>query len=236
MPDFTQRSGEKELLDRDDIPFEDIMKNMQELNVINTLLGGHAITLAGLKYLVKNNHAQTVLHICEIGCGGGDNLRVIKTWCQKKNIAATFTGIDINSHCIDFAKTLSSNNGINFICSNYKTALLPVRPHIVFASLFCHHFTNEDIVDIFKWSAAKAATGFFINDLHRHPFAYYSIKWLSWLFSKSYLVKNDAPLSVLRGFNKKELTTLLKQANTNSTKVVWKWAFRWLVTVQNLKN
>jgi 2-polyprenyl-3-methyl-5-hydroxy-6-metoxy-1,4-benzoquinol methylase len=236
MPDFTQRSNKKELLDRDDIPFKDIEQNMQELNVINTLLGGHAITIAGLKYLVENNPPQTVLHICEIGCGGGDNLRVIKKWCSKKNIAATFTGVDINPHCIDFAKTLPSNNGIQFICSNYKTALLPIQPHIVFASLFCHHFTNEDIVDIFKWSAAKATTGFFINDLHRNPFAYYSIKWLSRFFSKSYMVKNDAPLSVLRGFNKKELITLLKQANTNGNKVVWKWAFRWLVTVQNLKN
>ena len=33
------RSNQKELLDRDDIPFEDIRRNMQELNVINALLG-----------------------------------------------------------------------------------------------------------------------------------------------------------------------------------------------------
>lgn len=236
MPDFTTRSSKKELLDRDDIPFKDIEQNMQELNVINTLLGGHAITLAGLKYFLKNIDPNTVLHICEIGCGGGDNLRVLKKWCSEKKIAATFTGIDINPHCIDFAKKQPSNKGIHFICSNYKTALLPVRPHVIFASLFCHHFSNEEIVDIFKWCAAKAAMGFFINDLHRNPLAYYSIKWLSRFFSKSYLVKNDAPLSVLRGFNHNELKYLLQKAAASNNSVVWKWAFRWLITVQNTKS
>ena len=49
--DFSKRSYQKELLDQDDIPFEDIKRNMQELDFINTKLGGHKITLAGLKLL-----------------------------------------------------------------------------------------------------------------------------------------------------------------------------------------
>ena len=48
-PDFSQRSDEKELLDRDDIPFTDIERNMHELDLINTWLGGHAISKRGLK-------------------------------------------------------------------------------------------------------------------------------------------------------------------------------------------
>ena len=65
---FTQRSYQKEFLDGDDIPFADIKKNMQELNTINTLLGGHAITVKGLAALVGNRKKITV---CEMGCGGG---------------------------------------------------------------------------------------------------------------------------------------------------------------------
>ena len=82
----------------------------------------------------------------------------------------------------------------------------------------------------------RSAVGFFINDLHRHPFAYYSIKWLTKLFSKSYLVKNDAPLSVLRGFKKKELEMFNfqcsppdRRAGILNARLKWKWAFRWLL-------
>ena len=53
MPDLSTRSYEKELLDRNDIPFNDIKRNMQELEVINAKLGGHAITLQGLKEILQ---------------------------------------------------------------------------------------------------------------------------------------------------------------------------------------
>jgi hypothetical protein len=75
--------------------------------------------------------------------------------------------------------------------------------------------------------------GFFINDLHRHSLAYYSIKWLTALFSGSYLVKNDAPLSVARGFKKKEWDNIFKAAGISNYKIQWKWAFRYLILWQH---
>jgi hypothetical protein len=66
-----------------------------------------------------------------------------------------------------------------------------------------------------------------INDLHRHPLAYYSIKWITRLFSGSYLVKNDAPLSVLRAFRKPELEEILDKCNIKKYALRWQWAFRW---------
>jgi hypothetical protein len=75
--------------------------------------------------------------------------------------------------------------------------------------------------------------GFFINDLHRHWMAYYSIKLLTRLFSKSYLVKNDAPLSVHRGFKKKEWNAIFTEAGIRNFSCKWRWAFRWLITCSN---
>ncbi len=63
---FANRSNEKELLDKDDIPFEDIRLNMQELNTVNTYLGGHKVSISGLKKLIGQ---KKELFICEIGCG-----------------------------------------------------------------------------------------------------------------------------------------------------------------------
>ena len=79
-----QRSYKKELLDGDAIPFKDIERNMHELNVINTCLGGHRITVNGLKRLLEDQTFSKPFVVVEIGCGGGDNLRVLKRWAQKK--------------------------------------------------------------------------------------------------------------------------------------------------------
>ena len=233
--DLSRRSYQKELLDRDDIPFVDIKRNMQELNFINTHLGGHAITVEGVRNLIfRSAILESGQHlICEIGCGGGDNLKAIAGWCNKNYIDASFLGIDINSDCIEIAREACKNLPVTFIHSDYKAVNFSTRPTIIFSSLFCHHFSNEDLVDMLQWMSRNSAVGFFINDLHRHTIAYYSIKSLSRLFSKSYLVKNDAPVSVARGFTKKEWLTLLKTANIHNYSINWKWAFRWLVIARN---
>lgn len=229
MPDFSKRSYQKELLDRNDIPFEDIKRNMQELEFINKYLGGHKITLDGIKTLLQKNKQSNHLTIAEIGCGGGDNLKAIYRWCKKKNIKAKFIGIDINKDCITYAKENCRELDINFITSDYQLAHFDKKPDIIFSSLFCHHFTNEDLTEQLNWMKKNSTKGFFINDLHRHPLAYYSIKWLTKLFSKSYLVKNDAPLSVLRGFNKAEIQNLVNLSTCQPVTIKWKWAFRWLL-------
>ena len=229
MLDFKNRSAQKELLDQDNIPFEDIKHNMQELNTINTLLGGHAITLDGLKFYL--NEKNTTLHIVEIGCGGGDNLYVLQQYLKRKNIPFTLTGIDIKQECIDFAKSKYSH--IEFICADYKAIKFEQKPSVIFSSLFCHHFTNDELVSMLLWMKNYTDVGFFINDLHRHFLAYWSIKILTLIFSSSYLVKNDAPISVTRGFIKKEWEAIFSDAEINSYTIKWKWAFRHLIVFKH---
>ncbi len=228
---LNSRSNTLELLDADDIPFEDIKSNMKELDTINTLLGGHAITLHGLQQLIKG---RKQVHICEIGCGGGDNLLAILKHCQKKNISVRFTGIDIKKPCIDFAATnLKLTPYTEWVTDDYKMVQFSVKPDVIFSSLFCHHFTNTELVSQLQWMKTNSRLGFFINDLHRHFLAYHSIKWITALFSKSYLVKNDAPLSVARGFEKKEWQDLFKRAGIKHFSIQWKWAFRHLIVYQH---
>jgi len=227
---FSKRIYDKELLDRDDIPFTDILQNMKELNTINHWLGGHDITVRGLKKILElTNHHSSTLQIAEIGSGGGDNLRVLQSYCTKHAITATFTGIDINAHCIASAKLKDPASLIHYIHSDYRDVVFDDKPDVIFSSLFCHHFNESELVSIFQWMYANSKIGFFINDLHRHPLAYYSIYGLTKLFSKSYLVKNDAPLSVRRGFSKKELADMLELSGVSNYEVSWQWAFRFLV-------
>lgn len=246
---FRHRSYQSELLDRPDIPFEDIARNMQELNFINTWLGGHAITLTGVEALVDAQPSAPAAEalakaastaeasakavtICEIGCGGGDNLVAIQKWCEKKNIPVAFIGIDINPHCIDVASKRALSN-TRLIQGDYKDACLEKQPDIIFSSLFCHHFSDREMVKQLQWMKSNARLGFFINDLHRHKVAYYSIKVLTKLFSNSYLVKHDAPLSVARGFTRDEWLQFFNFAGISNFSIEWKWAFRWLVVYRN---
>jgi hypothetical protein len=147
-----------------------------------------------------------------------------------------FIGVDINPNCIAIAASKFSDTEARWITADYRTVSLETletlagsQPHIIFSSLFCHHFGDEELVEMLQWMQAHSTMGFFINDLHRNILAYYSIRLLVSWFSRSYLVKNDAPLSVLRGFRRAEWEELLRRAGITGYTLTWKWAFRWLL-------
>ncbi len=224
------RSYKKELLDNDAIPFEDVCINMQEINTINTLLGGHKITLDGFKKLIKKRKS---VHVCEIGSGDGNNLFIIKKWCKKNNVTLVITGIDIKQECIDAAKKNYNSLNAEWIAKDYSVVNFNQKPDIIFSSLFCHHFTEEQLIQQLQWMRLNSTVGFFINDLQRNWFAYHSIKIITQLFSKSYLVKHDAPLSVARGFHKNEWMKIFKGAGIINFSIEWKWAFRYLISYKH---
>jgi 2-polyprenyl-3-methyl-5-hydroxy-6-metoxy-1,4-benzoquinol methylase len=226
------RSYEKELLDMDDIPFSDIRTTMKELDTVNSLLGGHSITCRGMDHFLKGMPSDHMVHVAEIGCGGGDNLRIIGSYMQKLNRKFALTGVDIKPECISFARMVAGHP-VRWVCSDYRDVQWrEAKPDIIFSSLFCHHFTDEQLIEQLHWLKENSNTGFFINDLHRHPVAYQSIKLLTKLFSRSYLVKNDAPLSVKRSFRKADWKRLLAAAGITDYKISWHWAFRYLVCVK----
>jgi 2-polyprenyl-3-methyl-5-hydroxy-6-metoxy-1,4-benzoquinol methylase len=234
MIDLRRRSYQKELMDGTDIPFEAMAQTLKELNTVNTRLGGHAITLSGVKHFLKANGSLTV---CEIGCGGGDNLHAVHKYCRKNNIPVSFVGIDMNPECIEYARKQYPGLPCQWITSDYAIVdLSSQRPDIIFSSLFCHHFTDEQLVSMLQWLKRNSSRGFFINDLHRHWLAFYLIKYITRLFSRSYLVKHDASLSVARSFRKKEWKQLFERAAVSLEKITWRWAFRWLVISNNTKS
>ncbi|MFN0081336.1 MAG: methyltransferase domain-containing protein [Ferruginibacter sp.] len=223
MINLQHRSTKKEILDDDDLPFEDIKRCMKELNSINTLLGGHAITLSGMSHF--STSPKNKLRVCEIGCGGGDNLKAIS---EKYNNTA-FVGIDLKETCIDFAATQYPQLKADWIASDYSKVSFKTVPDVIFSSLFCHHFTDEQLVFMLQWMHKNSKRGFFINDLQRSTVAYYLIKCLTAICSKSYMVKNDGPISVSRSFVKKDWQLLFAKAGISTYTVKWKWAFRYLV-------
>jgi len=166
---------------------------MKELEIINKYLGGHNNTIKGVRSLLgireKKESWTDSLKICEIGCGGGDNLKAIEYWCASKSIPVKFTGIDINGECITYARENCKKINAEWITSDYRLVNLKQKPDIIFSSLFCHHFSEKELPEQFAWMKKNSQLGFFINDLHRHPLAYYSISILTKIFSKSRLVK-----------------------------------------------
>lgn len=225
---FKERSHKKELLDGENIPENDLFQNLKELDKINHLLGGYSITFKALKKVLNEDKSYTLV---DIGSGGGDTLKRISSWSKKQQLKVNLVGVDLKQTCIDYSERVNPNSEIRFICDDYRSLQSHLTQiDVIHACLFCHHLSSQEITELIQFAQQQNAT-LVINDLQRHWFAYYSIKILTRIFSKSYLVKNDAPLSVLRGFVKREWQEILQNSGAKKYTIRYKWAFRYEVIV-----
>ncbi len=231
MPDFSRRSDGVEIMDDLEYAGPLMVQTLYELEIINRWLGGNAVTIGALGKILENHNETSPITIADLGCGRGDMLLLIDTWARKKNRKVRLIGIDANPYIISVAKAnLKGLPNIEFQSVNiFSPEFESQKFDVVIGTLFYHHFTAEQLVSFFSTLRKQVTMGVVINDIHRHPLAFYSIKLLTRLFSKSSMVKFDAPLSVLRAFRKQELREILLKAGITDLSIRWRWAFRWQV-------
>ncbi len=233
MPNFSIRSYEPELMDDFESSGQVIDQTLRELETINKLLGGNYVTINGLEKLIEKNQKELI--IADLGCGGGDMLKLVAKWGRKNNIKLHLIGVDANTNIIKFAE----NNcldfpEIRFINANvFDEEFVKTKVDVIIATLFTHHFTEEELITLLNNAKEQSRLGVVINDIHRHWFAYYSIKYLTGWFSKSEMVKNDAAVSVMRSFKRKELRNILSKSELDNYSLRWMWAFRWQLVIRS---
>jgi SAM-dependent methyltransferase len=225
-----QRSYEKEMMDDLSCGGAELTQTLKELKTINKLLGGNRVTTNGLNKLLSPRSSRP-FSVVDIGCGGGDMIAVMHKWGVKNRVELTFEGVDANPNIIELAKRrLSDVPQVTWKAVNvFDPEFLEKKVDVVSCTLFTHHFTDVELIKMFRIFRRKARKGIIINDLHRHPIAYHSIKWLTFFFSNSKMVKHDGPVSVKRGFIREDWHRIGREAGLPKMQISWHWAFRWQV-------
>ena len=214
---------------------EELRQNLDELETINTWLGGYAPVLNALARLRPYFPPGRPLRLADVGSGGGDTLRQIARWARRHGVAVELVGVDANAFMLEYARTKCLDYPeISFQQADiFSPEFQRQSFDILTASLFCHHFPDAQLAPMLAQWHRQAGLAVIVNDLHRHPLAYHSIRWLTRLLNGSRLVRHDAPLSVARAFRRPDWHALLHRAGISRYDLRWRWAFRWqLVTVK----
>lgn len=233
--DTTYRTKEEEIMDDFSIEGPILHDTLDKLATINRWLGGNKITLQGLKVLLKEVSKDHPITIIDLGCGGGDILRIIADYGMKEGYNFKLIGIDANKSATDYARTLSSDyDNLQFVYMDiFSEEFIALRYDIVIATLFLHHFKEEQLLQILNLLLKRATLGIVVNDLHRHQLAYYLFKLVT-LPVKNKMIVEDGLTSVLRGFKRKELENMSMELQA-TYQLNWKWAFRYQWVLWNKK-
>lgn len=239
MPDLTHRSYAPEMMDDLSVTDERLTRSLEQLRVVNRLLGGYgAVFDALIPYMRRAEQQGRTVRILDVGAGIGDIAAFLLQDTGIRRWDVTFTIIDYNPATIRHARdyldrALDPSVRPRIALHIADAAGLPYADgsfDIVMASMFLHHFPPREASAILREMDRVAIDGVLINDLHRHEFAYFAIAGITRVLPATKMVRHDAPLSVARGFTRPELYRLALKGGLSRVRIRWRWAFRWVLT------
>ncbi|KTC93195.1 methyltransferase domain-containing protein [Legionella cincinnatiensis] len=231
MTQLTKRSKEKELIDLgpDYYTPQEYIQSLKKLFKINQLMGIFKHTV----HLLKQFPPNAVL--VDVGCGGGLFLISLGKYYPNMRLL----GLDVSKEAIQLAQDelqncqqLNRTISIEFQLQHQpKLELTPNSVDIILINLVCHHLDDEELVHFLLKANNTARHAVIINDLQRNFFAYWFYKIISPLLFNNRLITHDGLISIQKGFTRKELKTLLKQANINNYRIKWHFPFWWSILI-----
>jgi 2-polyprenyl-3-methyl-5-hydroxy-6-metoxy-1,4-benzoquinol methylase len=237
-----------ELMDADDLDADTYAAVVHDLAKVNTLTMARRPTMRFVRAirdrLVKQRMAALMkddnslryrlgpvkMKILDVGFGDGDMLRTIARWAEKNAVDATLVGIDLNPRsalAADDATAASLN--IDYRTGDYAT-LAGEGWDAIISSLVAHHMTRGQLVAFIRFMDTEAKAGWFINDLHRHGFAFLGFPLLAKIMRWHPIVRHDGQLSIARSYRPQEWPAILAAAGVTDAVVARKFPFRLCVS------
>jgi hypothetical protein len=231
---FSQRSREAEWIDGVDYSQEEFRDCLADLRRINRLLGGERALAHHLLPMIDAIDRDCV-HLVDIGTGSADLPRMVVQWARQRGRKIQFVVVDLHPQAVLEARDwVADYPEIQVVRAD--AFALPFEEggvDFVVASLFLHHFEDGQAATLWQRFAQVAREAVLINDLHRHPLAYFSIQALTRLFTRNRLVRHDAGVSVLRGFRESDWRKIAREGNL-SIQIYRHFPFRYLVISRGL--
>ena len=237
MVDLTHRFFGREYMDDLDLAGTSLEAALNELVLVNRFLGGYAAIRSALKAYLQSRGSGAVTMI-DLGSGLGDVAADLVKWADRRGVQLHVVAIEGNEEVARLADAWLNDQLPHRLRGRVVVEHRDVwnlnhddrQFDVAISSLFLHHMTDEQALNLIRLMNDCTTDGLVINDLHRHPLAYQSIRMIGKAFRASSVFRHDAPLSVRRGFSRDELLELANAAGLSQASVRWHWAFRWTLS------
>jgi 2-polyprenyl-3-methyl-5-hydroxy-6-metoxy-1,4-benzoquinol methylase len=220
---LAERRQADELMDDPALGAETYHAVLADLAKVNRLTLAHRPTLS---FLERSVGRLSSFRLLDVGFGDGDMLRAVAAWAKRRGIAAELIGIDLNPRSQAAAEAKPSPGApIRYLAGDYA-ALAGGGFDCVISSLVAHHMGEAELIAFLRFMEAEAAAGWFVNDLHRHGFAYATWPLLATAMGWHPIVRTDGHTSIARSFRAAEWHDLLDRAGIRAATVRRWFPFR----------
>ena len=176
--------------------------------------------------------APSALRVLDLATGSGDLPVRLACRARRAKVNLALAGCDVSPIAVDIAKQHAQKNGvkIEFFQRDVVLEELPNGYDVVITSLFLHHLTEPDAIQLLRRMAKSAERLVLVNDLNRSRLNLGLVMMASRLLSRSFVVHHDGPASVRAAFTSAEAHQLATQAGLMNAEVVSQIPCRWLLS------
>ncbi len=207
MRALTRRIRDEEQMDDPSLDpevYDEVLKGLGRVN------GWTFAARPTLSFLARATSGRDGFSLLDVGSGEGGMLRTIAKWARRRGLAARLTGVDLNPKSEGVARAMTPGDmPIAYRTGDYRDL---GRFDFVVSSLVAHHMTDEQLRDFLRWMESNSDRGWFVNDLHRHGFAYFGFPLLTTLLGVHRIVRQDGRLSIARSFRPDDWRSILADA------------------------
>ncbi len=190
---FRHRVIEPEILD--ELPFEQARDSLADLTRLNRYWGGHSSLR---KLLDRASTPSESFSMLDVGAASGDMAEAV---CRMRPHARVTVLDKVPHHLTDAT--------VSRVAADAFLLPFPERSFdFVFSSLFLHHFTPEQLVNMLAGFRVVARRAVLAVDLERALLPYYFVPATRPVLGWDRVTAHDAPISVAAGFRPAELRDL----------------------------
>jgi len=208
-----KRIYEEELLDAGEGTDEDVARSLIDLRRVNRFFGGRKVVLGAISSCLDGTNLENV-SLLDVGTGSADLPMAVAETCRVRGMATFIAGVDLSERNLRVSRSqLGVSSEVHLVRADSLRLPFAARSFdFVTASLFLHHFRDEDVVRLLADFGRIARRAVIVNDLIRNLVPYYFTRLAGPILAWSFLTQNDGPVSVLRGFTPEEMNDLARRA------------------------
>ena len=204
-----------DLPDADPVLLEDDLRN---LRTINRWFGGIRAVRRHLQALLGRVNGRSSTSVLDLATGSADHPLALVELGRRLGREIRVTAVDANPRMVDVSRRRTAHEpAITIVEGDIRTPIWDDQSFdVVLCSLALHHFSDEEAQEVVRTMVRLSRVGFIVNDLKRSRLAVGAAWCWTRVSTRNPMTRNDAVVSVWRGFTASELGAMAVASGVRS--------------------
>ncbi len=221
------RQVSPELMDQPDVDPASLEAALAHLRWINRRLGGARALIRHLDAWSRSWPKDRPITLLDVGTGCADIPLQARAWARSRGFDLRVTALDAHPLTLAIARRHAANDpGIELVhadARNLRDLFHAGQFDYAHAGLFIHHLRELDVLTVLSAMNRVARRGVVWSDLVRSPLRRLMVSLAT--LPAPPIVREDARLSVLAGFTRREAQDIARRVDLDYTR--WHCPFLW---------